>query len=179
MKIFFDMDGTLSEFQKVGPDKWSAPGYARTLKPLANVVEAVSLLPILAPSEVELYICSAVVALDYAVQDKMFWCKAKGVNIKEENMIFVPYGQPKKDYLKKFLKRRGKKIEKGDIFLDDYTKNLEELAEVKNLLPVKLLNGINDTNRSFKGARVSAFSSGETIAKTLLGLSMAEKIQLN
>lgn len=175
MNIFFDMDGTLSVFNKeAGPDEWSAPGYARNLGKLNNVVEACKKLlkeKTFNGEKVNVYICSAVVSMDFAVEDKKYWLKETGLNIPKENMVFVPYGQSKK----KAIEEAGIKVETGDIFLDDYTNNLVELTQIKGLIPIKLLNGINDTHRSWKGARVSAFSDASEITTTILGISLVSR----
>ena len=172
MKIFFDMDGTLSVFNKdAGPDVWSAPGYALTLDPLGNMVRAVKLMlerPNYYVEKVELFICSAVVSMDYAVKDKKSWLKDKGIDIPEENLIFVPYGQSKAEA----IKNAGIEIREGDLFVDDYTKNLKEIHRDTNLTAVKVLNGINDTNKSWDGERISAFSSPAVIYRQLAGISM-------
>lgn len=174
MKIFFDMDGTLSEFQTgVGPDVWSAPGYATTLKPSGNMVEAVKKMldmKCFCDMPLEIYILSAVVSMDFAVKDKITWLRAQGLDIPEENMVFVPYGQSKKAFLENYLLTNMINVNETDLFIDDFTKNLEEFEE-SFITPVKVLNGINDTNKSWKGARVSAFSSPETIIKSLVGIS--------
>lgn len=176
MKVIFDWDGTLYEFVKdAKPEKWSAPGYARGLSELSNVTKAVRKMAdkkSFDGEDIELYICTAVVSMDFAVKDKMFVAKRDKLGIPERNMVFVPYGNSKVDALKK----AGVDIEPGDLFLDDYTNNLKELNNIPGLTPVKLLNGINDTHRSWKGARVSAFSTPSEIVDTLLGLSAIAKI---
>lgn len=177
MKIFFDMDGTLSEFQSVGPDIWSSPGYARTLSPLENVVEAVKCMletPDFFGNPVEVYICSAVVSMDFAVADKKAWLKDMEIDIPEQNLIFVPYGQSKAEA----IKAAGIETSAEDLFIDDYTKNLIEIhrAEGLKITPIKLLNGINDTNKSWDGPRVSAFSCPSDIITTLYGISSVNKI---
>jgi len=175
MKIFFDMDGTLSEFDKTaGPDKWSAPGYARTLKPLENVVGAVKAFirnQKYFSEKVEVFICSAVVSMDYAVEDKIAWLKEQGIDIPRENMIFVPYGRSKA----KAILDSGITIEDGDLFVDDYTKNLQEVHYNTKLVAVKLLNGINDTNKSWKFDRISAFSCPASIQRQLIGIGLLSK----
>lgn len=175
MNIFFDMDGTLSVFDKeAGPDVWSAPGYARTLEKLHNVVGACKKLlkeKYFNGEKINVYICSAIVSMDFAVEDKKYWLKEMGISIPNENMIFVPYGQSKK----KAIEEAGIMIKPGDVFLDDYTNNLIELAQIKGLVPIKILNGINDTHGSWKGARISAFSDASEIATTILGISFVSR----
>jgi 5'(3')-deoxyribonucleotidase len=175
MNIFFDMDGTLSVFNKeAGPDVWSAPGYARTLEKLNNVVGACKQLlkeKTINGEKINVYICSAVVSMAFAVEDKKYWLKEMGIDIPKENMIFVPYGQSKK----KAIEEAGVTVRPGDVFLDDYTNNLVELTQIKGLIPIKLLNGINDTHKSWKGARVSAFSDASEITTTILGISLVSR----
>ena len=175
MKLFFDMDGTLSVFNKdAGPDKWAAPGYARGLDALDNVVRSVRFMlknPTYYGEEVEIYILSAVVSMDFAVKDKKYWLKEKEIFIPESRLIFVPYGSSKS----KALEDAGIETESSDLFIDDFTKNLYEMQNNSNLTPVKLINGINDTHHSWQGARVSAFSSPKAIVDTLMGISWVNR----
>ncbi len=177
MKIILDWDGTMYEFIKdIGPDKWAAPGYPRTLNELSNVTNAVRMMAEKKSyngEPIELYLCTAVVSMDFAVKDKKFVAKRDKLGIPEKNMVFVQYGESKVDA----LKAAGVEIEPGDLFLDDYTANLLELDNIPELTPVKLLNGINDTRKTWKGARVSAFSSPSEIVNTLMGRSMIAKAE--
>ena len=173
----FDMDGTLSVFNKdAGPDIWSAPGYARNLAPITNMVRAVKLLinnPEYYGDRPEVYILSAVVSMDFAVEDKKMWLKTMGINIPEKNLIFVPYGTSKADA----LAERGIEVDPdgSDVFIDDYTKNLIDMQMNSDLTPVKVLNGINDTHKTWQGARISADSSPRTIADTLVGIGWVSR----
>ncbi len=177
MKLFFDMDGTLSVFNKdAGPDKWAAPGYARTLEPLDNVARTVRFLlrdPKHYGEEVEIYILSAVVSMDFAVEDKKAWLESKDIYIPNSRQIYVPYGQSKAQA----IKDAGVVIDEdgSDLFIDDYTKNLFDMMEHSSLTPVKMLNGINDTHKTWAGPRVSAFSSPRAIAETLVGISWTKR----
>ncbi len=174
MKIFFDFDGTLAEFRKdAGPDEWAAPGYARKLRRISSsllcAIDKLARTCDLRGEKIELYLLSAVVSMDYAVEDKKWWIRHEQVPIPEENMIFVQYGQSKAQV----IRDRGIEINEGDLFIDDYTKNLEDMCELMTC--VKMLNGINDTHGSWDGSRISAFSSAKTIVNDLMGISYAAK----
>ncbi len=178
MKIFLDHDGTLAEFQLVGPSVWSKAGYSRGLAPLGNMIPAVKLmlenpLPImgLMDESIDIYILSATVS-DDAIADKKWWYEDQGLDIPEDHMIFVPYGKSKKEA----LLNAGVDIEPGDIFVDDYTKNLIEVDGFNGITAVKLMNGINDTHKTWNGQRISAFSSPSEIIKALVGISLVQKM---
>lgn len=176
MNVIFDIDGTLTVFDpEAGPDIWAAPGYARKVERLNNVVGACRMLiqrKTINGEKINVYICSQVVSMDFAVEDKKYMINDSKLDIPEENMIFVPYGQSKK----KALEEAGIIISTGDVFVDDYTGNLIELRDIKGLIPIKLLNGINDTTHTWNGARVSAFSDPSEIVATILGLSFIARV---
>lgn len=172
-KLFLDFDGTLAEFRKVGPDVYSAKGYALMLQPHKNVVDAARML--YQSGEFELYLLSAVLPYKHCSEDKNTWLNHYLPEIKQENRIYSAYGCNKYDAFKDM----GITVEAGDIFLDDYTVNLKQMDEDTNevLTSVKLLNGINDTNRSWNGARVSINSDATSLSRQLKGISLAVQIE--
>ena len=161
-KIFFDMDGTLNYFEK-GADLEivSSKGYMRDRVPIANMIKAAS---IIAESGIlDCFVASSVLPVSHAVSDKNYWCDKHIPFIDEDHRIYIPYGENKADYLP---------ISGGvDVFLDDYSRNLREIAESRrNMLCVKVVNDINDTHMSWKGARVDIRSEPEVIAGSILRL---------
>jgi hypothetical protein len=170
MKIFWDFDGTLYEFrQGIGPDIYAQEGYSRGLNPVSeSIVPALSMLSKMTDlngEKVEHYLLSAVMNMDYVVSDKKWAIKHDNFPIPEENMIFVSYGHSKAEA----IKAAGVSINKGDLFVDDYTTNLFDMDGTMTC--VKMLNGINDTRKTWTGSRISAFSSPQTIVRDLLGIS--------
>jgi len=173
MKIFWDFDGTLYEFIKgIGPDVYAQEGYSRGLNPVSpSIVPALNALANttdLNGEKVEHYLLSAVMNMSYVVEDKKWAIQHDGFPIKEENMIFVPYGGSKAEA----IKTAGIEIRKGDLFIDDYTPNLIDMSQLMTC--VKMLNGINDTTGTWRGSRISAFSSPMTIVRDLLAISYAD-----
>lgn len=176
MKIFWDFDGTLYEFrQGIGPDEYAQKGYSRGLNVVSgSIVETLKLLAEstdMQGEKVEHYLLSAVMNMDYVVEDKKWAINYDGFPIPEQNMIFVQYGQSKAEALRK----AGIEISKGDLFVDDYTKNLEDMKGTMTC--VKMLNGINDTHGSWKGSRISAFESADSIVRDLIGISYMSTIK--
>ena len=166
-KLFLDFDGTLAEFKNVGPDIYSAKGYSRNLEPLHNVVKAAKML--YESGTFELFLLSAVLPYDHCIADKNIWLDVHLPELKAENRIYSKYGDNKYEALVK----SGIIVESGDIFLDDYTKNLIQMDnDTKLLTSVKLLNGINDTNKSWYGLRVSSASSAKDLSRQLKGISI-------
>ena len=174
MKIFWDFDGTLYEFLKVGPDKWMAAGYSKTLNLLSESIAPALFTLSTMPNDlngelIENYLLSAVVS-DQAIEDKIWRINEDALPIPSENMIFVPYGKSKAEA----IKEKGIEVKKGDLFIDDYTPNLNEMDSLMTC--VKMLNGINDTNRSWRGSRISAFSAPMSIVRDLLAISYADTV---
>ena len=57
-------------------------------------------------------------------------------------------------------------VRPSDVLLDDYTLNLNQWA--KQAKAIKLLNGINGTKGTWKGAAVSRFCPADEIADAVL-----------
>lgn len=160
-RVFFDMDGTLNVWA-LGDhiDKVSAPGYMRTRTPIDNMVEASRLLH---KAGIEVWILSSVLPYEHSMPDKDYWIDKHCPWFLPDQRIYTPYGTNKADFLQGVAGP-------GDVFLDDYTANLKEVEGVfgEDLVCVKVLNGINDTNHSWHGRRISVFSDAETLAKTIM-----------
>ena len=169
-KVFFDMDGTLNVWE-MGEhiDVVSAPGYMRNRKPIASMVEASR---ILSEEGYDVWIASAVLPYEHSIPDKDYWLDKHCPWIPKENRIYMQFGTKKSDALKDLIRP-------GDVFLDDYTPNLEDLqkhfADV-GLVCVKVLNGINDTNRSWQGKRMSIASGSKSITETIEAFSIQKRL---
>lgn len=161
-KLFVDLDGTLCVFRYVGAEVYSAPGYYYTLEPHKEVVKAIRF--IIRHKLMEVFIVSAVLPFDHCIRDKNAWIDKYLPEIDEAHRIYVPIGENKGNYMD---------AHKGDIHLDDWNGNLNELLVTSVVEPVKLVNAINDKNKSWKGARVYYNSDAYVIAQMLYGLSLA------
>ena len=167
MKVIFDIDGTLAQFLLVGPDVWSKEGYAETLPVMQNMVGAAKILA----KHASIYSASAAIDKPWSIPNKGAWLDREVPEIKKENRVYTKYGEDKSAIIGQAID-----IEPGDVFIDDYTPNLIDMQKAfPSLTCVKVLNGINDTNKTWKGARISADSSPEAIAMQILGLSLAAK----
>ena len=166
--LYIDMDGTIAEWEWCGIDVVASKGYFQNRTPMTNVIEALEILK----EHFNLVILSAVFNDDHSVEDKKYWLRNFVPFIDVDKAIFVPYGASKYKYLKKVLKKRGE--DEDGVFIDDYTKNLVDMRESSSkIIPIKVCNGINDTNRSWDGFRVSSASKAEVIAKSIIGISTA------
>ena len=167
-KVFFDMDGTLNVWA-LGDhiDEVSAPGYMRSRTPIDTTIEASRLLHEMG---LEVWIVSAVLPYSHSVPDKNHWIEQHCPWISRDHRRFPFFGENKAFAMEGLA-------EPGDVFLDDYTANLEALERTlgDRLTCVKVLNGINDTHHSWHGKRISIFSDAEAIAETVEAFSMAGK----
>ncbi|MGF6376721.1 5'(3')-deoxyribonucleotidase [Clostridiales Family XIII bacterium PM5-7] len=155
-RLFVDMDGTLAEFHPVEMiETLYERGYFRNLPPERNVVDGVKIFIDDHP-DVEVYILSSVLAdSEYALEEKNEWLDEYLPEIKKENRIFVECGEDKRSGVPLG-------VFQTDLLIDDYTKNLDDWSE--NGKGLKILNGINDTNGSWKGARMANFKDSQEIA---------------
>lgn len=155
--IYVDMDGTLAEWQWVGPDTFTKKGYYSSLPCNESMVEATKHL---IKKGCNVYILSAVLNDNHSKDDKNKWLDKYLPEIPSENRIFVPYGDCKDDYVEH---------ESGDVLVDDYNPNLDDWEGI----PIKFVNSINNRSGEWKGFTISHTSSGETIANTIMALAEA------
>ncbi len=165
--IYLDLDGTCNKFEYVGPDKYSDPNYYRTRPVQEQFVNGLKKLS--EQNKYTFYVVSSKLQGDGFAEAKNDWSEKYLPFVKPENRIYVEYGQSKLEGIKKHLKSQGKSEVKG-IMLDDYTKNLWEFNG-SDILPVKVLNGINDTHKSWTGIRVTAYGEPDAISYTLDAIS--------
>lgn len=168
-RIFFDMDGVLNVWEaNTHMDVVAAPGYMRARKPIESMVKASKLL---SKAGFEVWIASAVLPYKHSIPDKKFWIRQHCPWFTEDRQVFIPYGTDKAKSLRDL-------VDYGDVFLDDYTANLRDLQNAfgKQMECVKVLNGINDTNHSWKGKRISIYSDAQHIAESIADMSVRKEI---
>lgn len=158
-RLFVDMDGTLAEFKEVDTlETLYEEGYFLNLKPNENVISAIKDI-IAGDNGIEVYIMSSVLTdSKFALNEKNAWLDKYIPEIDRKHRIYPPCGEDKKDYIPGEISRK-------DFLLDDYTKNLM-LWEPPGM-GIKLLNGINDTHKTWQGARVSYEDSHSGLAKKI------------
>jgi len=161
-KIFFDMDGTLTEWRRIADeDELYRKGYFLSLKPNRSVIESARKL---AEAGEEVYILSCVLTdSKYAGKEKKDWLRKYMPFVPEDRWIFVPYGTGKTQYLAEHLGIT--ELSPNEVLIDDYSANLWDWSE-NNGLAVKLMNGVNGTKGTWQGLKVGA----ENAAGTLPGL---------
>lgn len=133
-RIFLDIDNTLAVFSRGKDDdpravKESAnPGFYRNLEP-ASQLWVYKILAKFLP----VYIVSCYPETGYAKQEKLEWLNMHMPWIANENIILVPNGQSKVEFVESHI---GDTISERDVLLDDYGKNLTDWAEAGGM-PVK------------------------------------------
>ena len=119
MKLFFDMDGTLADFNGGGGlEKMEQKGFFLNLAPYANARKFVRNMS----KFHEIYILSACIDTDYCMTEKILWLRKNFKFIPYENIILVPYGTNKADAI---IKRFGK-VTTDYLLFDDYKVNLDQ-----------------------------------------------------
>lgn len=154
-RIFFDLDGVLAVWQDVPPEQVSQKGYFSEVPAQENVVAAFRLLGRL--PDIELYILSCVFRDSHSESDKKTWV-ARHLDLPEEKQIYCPCGNRKESALQKIGG-----IRPSDVLVDDYTPNLQCWTGI----PIKLYNGINGRNGTWKGVSVYFAMRPETIAEQI------------
>ena len=163
--VFFDLDGVIFKFNFGASDEEiHTPGYFENLEEDQLVVNAIKkLLGEIATGDVKLHILSAAFN-PTAVEEKKRAVKRIGLG--DIDQIYLPYGTDKS----KYVSHLGGKF----ILVDDFTKNLIAWGNAgENFIPVKYLNGGNDTHQTFKGVRIGLCDQ-KTFEKELLALIQVE-----
>lgn len=157
-RIFIDMDGTLAVWKLAAAlEDLYQKGYFRNLAPNQNVVDGCRLL---VESEIsEAYILSSFLSdSEYAVAEKCQWLDEHFPELKGSNRVFVPCGIAKTEAVPGGLRD-------DDVLLDDYSVNLLPWSE--RAIGIKLLNGINHTKGTWKGACIRHDDTPSNILGTL------------
>ena len=140
IRVFFDMDGVLAEYEQTELENLYKKNYFKNLKPIEESIEALKKLA--ENPEYEVYTLSAYLGDSaYALEEKKDWIRKYlgGTDIKS---IFLPCGEAKSSVVPGGI--RG-----SDILIDDYNVNLREWE--KYAVAIKFLNGINHKHGSWKG----------------------------
>ena len=87
-----------------------------------------------------------------ALRDKNIWLDRYLPMIERKDRIFVPCGGPTKAYAVE--KHIGRRLDKRDILIDDFSVNLIEWQNAGGT-GIKYLNGVNGTKGSWKGPKSS------------------------
>ncbi len=161
-RIFFDLDGVLAVWQNVPPEHVSRKGYFSDVPVQENVAAAFRLLERL--PDIELYTLSCVLQDNHSESDKKTWV-AKHLNLPEKRQLYCPCGSRKENALEQIGG-----IRPSDVLIDDYTANLRCWTGI----PIKLYNGINGKNGTWKGISVYFAMRPETIAKQIYEMAVIQ-----
>lgn len=159
-RLFVDMDGTLAVFNPTKKlEDLYEEGYFRELSPYQTVVNAVKYI-IQNEPDVEVFVLSAYLTdSHYALQEKKEWLDEHLPELDDKHRLFCPCGSDKGAVVPGGIRNT-------DRLLDDYTHNLVLWSPPG--IGLKLLNGINDTHKSWKGARIDKEQSGKEIAEEII-----------
>jgi len=120
MKLVFDIDGTLADFDGAGGvERMQEKGFFKNLKPYPRVVSTIKRLS----RNNDVYILSACIDSEYCEKEKMEWIDKYMPFIPKQNILLIEYGSVK---AKEFEKAYNKRIDKNDVLFDDYKVNLIE-----------------------------------------------------
>ena len=155
-RFLFDMDGTLIKWRGCEDvSETFQPGYflERETDPLILKVFCT-----LFRRGMHVGILSAVYTTETAQREKLESLRRAGILVPEIDVIFIPYGQKKADFIDKTVYE--------NILVDDYTLNLAEWED-SGLPAVKYYNGINGTNGTWKGASINKNMSVKDAIKVI------------
>lgn len=182
MRIFIDLDGVLPKFLDSTPRQRASEKYWRNLPPQQEMIDALKYVieackknknPFYKGVNVEFYILSKY-PHNNARKGKGKWIEKHLPFFKKENIILLPYEMAKEELI------RPTNI---DLLLDDYSPNLITWTSFGGRA-VKVMNGINGTNGTWKGEKINAFDKEGVVSflfkeiEDLCWLENANKLRL-
>lgn len=152
-RIFLDLDGTLAEWKKTAKvEELYEKGYFSNLKAHINLITAIS--EIISDDIYEVFILSKFFSDSiYAKNEKIRWISKYLPEIDRKHIILVSFDGEK-------IKHVPGGVNPADILLDDYTPNLTEWEDAGGI-PIKFINGVNDTTGIWKGAKIYMFEKNK------------------
>lgn len=144
-RYFFDMDGVLFKFDNTltSLEPLYEEGYFKNLPTHRLAIQCVQKLLDEDPEHV--YVLSHFIS-PYAYNEKLEVLQELFPTLDIHNIILVPYGNNKSDYVPIAVKE-------NDYLIDDYTHNLEQWKESGGCA-IKFVNDINDRKGTWIGNRI-------------------------
>ena len=145
-RYFFDMDGVLFKLDNTltSLEPLYEEGYFKNLPTHRLAVRCLQEMLIQDPEQV--YILSHYIDSPFAEQEKREILQDIFPSLDMHNVILVPYGESKTDYVPI-------RIKENDFLVDDYNHNLECWRDAGGYA-IKFVNTINDRHESWKGSKV-------------------------
>ena len=145
-RYFFDMDGVLFKLDHTLTtlEPLYEEGYFKNLPTHRLAVRCLQEMLIQDPEQV--YILSHYIDSPFAEQEKREVLQELFPSLDMHNVILVPYGESKTDYVPI-------RIKENDFLVDDYNHNLECWRDAGGYA-IKFVNAINDRHGSWKGSKV-------------------------
>lgn len=158
-RLFVDMDGTLAVWENSPIEVVARPGYFLNRSPVETVIAA--LKELMKEPSYDVFILSSVFSNGYSEIEKRTW-NEHYTNVPEERQIYVPYGIPKPEELKKLGG-----VQPSDILIDDFTFNLREWPGIG----IKIYNGINGTKGTWDGFSIHSTMRPDVMVKQIKGIA--------
>lgn len=164
--VLSDMDGCAAIFDRhASIEETYEPGYFINRDADWDYLKFLELLK---QADVNVVFCSAAYGESQG-KEKRQWLDNCG--FEDNELIVVPYGVNKREW---FIKNHPEAVADINILIDDFTRNLigweiDTLSGMPKFIGVKYLNGINDTNHTWRGFRIG-MSDPEVLASELLGI---------
>lgn len=155
VNVFVDMDGVLAVYDENVENVMFDKGFFLNRPVVTSMIEVVRNL--LANKDYNVFILTSVIDSPYCVNEKALWLDKNLPELEKENRIYVPYGIVKS----KFAQENADTSNSINVLIDDYTENLDKWT-LEGALPIKVLNGINNTNGTWLnngGKYIDAYSN--------------------
>lgn len=144
-RAFFDMDGTLARFydREDCLEHMFEEGFYENLGVHRKMLKTMEKM-VAAFGIENVFIISACVDSPYCEEEKRIWLEKNiPIKLRPENIILVPCGVPKTDFIPGGVKET-------DLLIDDYNKNLGDWVDAGGTA-IKAINPINHVRGTWKG----------------------------
>lgn len=158
--IFCDMDGVVAKWNpSASLEETYEFNYFREREPDLNCFKALKEIESLG---FKIVFLSAVYG-DTQADAKRDWLDKYG--FANNALITCPYGECKRAFIQKFCPEY---ISDINVLIDDFTPNLLRWEAEPQFVGLKYLNGINDTHKSWTGARIQSTQMANSILQWIL-----------
>lgn len=166
-RLFVDVIGTLAKLEVIDTiEKLYEKDYFSELLPYENVIKAIKII-IQNHNEIEVYTLSSALDNQYAIQELNGWIEKNIPEIDEKHRLYFSTRESKFDFMQACLE--------NDWLLDDYIGNL--LAWDEFTRTIKMLNGINHTNKKWNGNVICYNSNPNVLAKEIVTIINGKPIK--
>ena len=152
--LCIDMDGVLAEYKWSGVGLERLQGHFLSLAPCRNICDSIRIIlsDLFLSSLLDVYVVSSLMpGAPFCRKEKEKWLSRELPELADDHRLFPAPGTSKADIVEHTI---GMPLHRDVFLLDDFTSNLYSW-QLRGGTGIKVLNGINGKNGTWKGSKIS------------------------